>query len=70
MRGQLEVLEISQVRLDLRNNLCLVDMALEKALERALHFEAVTRIEEAENELRIAAIQSNENCLLVKLIID
>ena len=40
-------------------------MTLDKALERALQIEAVTRIEEEDNEPRVSAIQSNENTKLV-----
>ena len=53
------------MRLDLRNNLGDADVALDKALERALHIEAVTRIEGEEVEPRVSAIQSNENTQLV-----
>ena len=45
-------------------------MILDKALERALHIEAVTRIEEEDNEPRVSAIQSNENTQVVNLIND
>ena len=45
-------------------------MTLDKALERALHIEAVTRIEEEDNEPRVSAIQSNENTQLVNSIND
>ena len=68
LRGFLEGIENSQVRLDLRKNLGDADMTLDKALERALHIEAVTRIEEEDNEPRVSAIQSNENTQLVKSI--
>ena len=61
LRGFLEGIEISQVRLNLRKNLGDADMTLEKVLKRALHIEAVTRIEEEDNELRVSVIQSNEN---------
>ena len=64
LRGFLEGIENSQVRLDLRKNLGDADMTLDKALERALHIEAVTRIED-DNEPRVSAIQSNENTQLV-----
>ena len=70
LRGFLEGIENSQVRLDLRKNLGDADMTLDKALERALHIEAVTRIEEEDNEPRISAIQSNENTQLVNSIND
>ena len=70
LRGFFEGIENSQVRLDLRKNLGDADMTLDKALERALHIEAVTRIEEEDNEPRISAIQSNENTQLVNSIND
>ena len=70
LRGFLEVIENSQVRLDLRKNLGDADMTLDKALEKALHIEAVTRIEEADNKPRVSAIQSNENTQLVNSIND
>ena len=70
LRGFLEGIENSQVRLDLRKNLGDADMTLDKALERALHNEAVTRIEEEDNEPRVSAIQSNENTQLVNSIND
>ena len=70
LRGFLEGIENSQVRLDLRKNLVDADMTSDKALERALHIEAVTRIEEENNEPRVSAIQSNENTQLVNSIND
>ena len=52
--------------LDLRKILGDADMTLDKALERALHIEAVARIEEEEdNEPRVSAIQSNDDTQLV-----
>ena len=45
-------------------------MILDKALERALQIEAVTRIEEDDNEPRVSPIQSNENTQLVNSIND
>ena len=68
LRGLLEGIENSQVRLDLRKNLGDADMTLDKALERSLHIEAVTRMEEEDNEPRVSAIQSNENTQLVNSI--
>ena len=70
LRGFLEGIENSQVRLDLRQNLGDVYMTLDKALERALHIEAVTRIQEQDIEPRVFAIQSNENTQLVNSIKD
>ena len=45
-------------------------MTLDKSLERALHIEAVTKIEEVDNEPRVSSNQSNENTQLVKSIND
>ena len=70
LRGFFEGIENSQVRLDQRKNFGDADMTLDKALERALHIEAVTRIEEEDNEPRFSAIQSNENTQLVNSIND
>ena len=44
LSGFLEGIEKSQVRHDLRKNLGDSDMTLDRASERALHLEAVTRI--------------------------
>ena len=70
LRGFLEGIENNQVRIDLRKNLGDADITLDKALERALHIEAVTRIEEEDNEPRVSAIQSNENTQLFNSIND
>ena len=70
LRGFLEGIENIQVQPDLRKNLGDADMTLDKALERALHIEAVTRIDEEDNEPRVFAIQLNENTQLVNLIND
>ena len=70
LKGFLEGIENSQVPLDLRKNLGDADMTLDKALERALHIEAVTRIEEEDNEPQVSAIQLNENTRLVNSIND
>ena len=45
-------------------------MTLDKALERALHNEAVTKIEGKDNEPRVSSNQSNENTQLVNSIND
>ena len=70
LRGFLEGIENSQVRFDPRNNLGDADMTLDKALERTLHIEAVTRIKEEDNEPRVSAIQLNENKQLFNSIND
>ena len=59
LRGFLEGKENSQVRIDLRKSLGDADMTLDKALERALHIEAVTRIEEEYNEPRVSLLPSS-----------
>ena len=46
LRGFLEGINHSQLRLDLRKQIGDKDMKIETNLERALHLEAVTRIEE------------------------
>ena len=51
-------------------NLGDADMTLDKALERALHIEAVKRIEEEDNEPRVSAVQSNEKTHLFNSIND
>ena len=75
LRGFLEVIHHSEVRLDLRKTLEDEDMTVHKALERALHLEVVTRIEE-EQVPQIAAIRQDDsdkslvevvNCLVLKL---
>ena len=58
------------MRPDLRKNLVDAGMNIDKALERALHIEAITRIEEDDNQPRISAIQSNESTQLVNSIND
>ena len=70
MRGFLEGIINSKVRLDMRKNLGDADITLDKALERALHIQELTRIEEEDNEPRVSAIQSNENTQLVNSIND
>ena len=51
----------SQVRLDLRKTLEDKDMTVDKALERALHLEAVTGIEEEEQMPQIALIRQDDS---------
>ena len=70
LRGFFKGKENSQVQLELRKNLGDADMTLDKALERALHIEAATRIEEKDNEPRVSAIQLNENTQLINSIND
>ena len=70
LRGIFEGIESSQVRLNLRWTLGDANMTLDKVLERALHIETVTRIEEGYNEPPVSAVQSNENTQLVNSIKD
>ena len=56
------------MQINLGKNLRNADMILDRALERALHIEAVTRTELEDNEVLISAIQSNENTQLVNSI--
>ena len=70
LRGFPEGIENSQVRLYLRKNLGDPDMTLDRALDRALHIEAVTRIEEEDYDQRVSAIQSKENSQLLNSIND
>ena len=55
LRGFLESIENSQVRLDMRKNLSDAYKTLDNALDRALRIEAVTRIEEEDNEPRVSS---------------
>ena len=64
LRRFLEIIEKNQLRLDMGKNLGDADMALDKALERALNIEAGTRIEEEDKEPRVSAIQTNEGRLI------
>ena len=70
LRGFLEGIENIQVQLNQRNNLGDADITLDEVLERALHIEAVTRIEEEDNEPRVSALQLIEDTQLVKSIND
>ena len=68
MRAVVEGTEISQVQLDMRKKLSDADMTLDKALERRLHIEAVTIIEEEKKEPRVSAVQSNVKSQLINSI--
>ena len=61
LRDFLEGIHHSQVRLDLRKTLEDKYMTVDKALERALHLEAVTRVEEEEQVPQIAAIRQDDS---------
>ena len=66
LRGFLEGIKQSQVRLDLRKQIGDKDMKIETVLERALHLEAVTRIEEEEQTPKVAVIRRDETKDLVE----
>ena len=57
LKGFLEDIENSQVRLEMRENSGDADMTLDKALERARNKKAVTIIEEEDNKPWISTIQ-------------
>ena len=65
VRGFLEGIRDSQVRLDLRKTIGDAEMNIEHILEMALHLEAVTRIEEEEKEPRVAVLQPDNNERLI-----
>ena len=69
-RGFRKGIENFQVGINLRKNLGDADMALDKALGRALHIEAVTRIEKQDSEPHFSHIKSNENSQLFNSNID
>ena len=66
LRGFLEGINYSQVRLDLRKQICDKDMKIETVLESALHLEAVTRIEEEGQTTKFAVIRQDERKDLVE----
>ena len=68
LRGFLEGINHSQVRLDLRKQIGDKDMKIETVLERALHLEAVTRIEEEEQTPKVAVIRRDETKDLVEAV--
>ena len=68
LRGFLEGMNHSQVRLDLRKQIGDKDMKIEIVLERALHLEAVTRIEEEEQTPKVAVIRRDETNKLVEAV--
>ena len=57
VRGFLEGIQNSPVRLDLRERLVDAELTIEQALEKALYLEAITRLEEEEKEQRVAVLQ-------------
>ena len=68
LRGFLEGINHSQVRLDLTQQIGDKDMKIETVLERALHLEAVTRIEEEEQTPKVAVIRRDETKDLVEAV--
>ena len=58
----------SQVGLDLRKHIGDQDMKIETILERALHLEAVTRIEEEEQTPKVSLIRRDETKDLVEAV--
>ena len=68
VRGFLEGIRNSQVRLDLRKTIGDAEMNIERILEMALHLEAVTRIEEEEKEPRVALLQPDNNERLINSV--
>ena len=68
VRGFLEGIRSSQVRLDMRKTVGDAEMNIERLLETALHFEAVTRIEEEDKEPRVAMLQPDKNDKLIESV--
>ena len=60
LRGFLEKINHSQLRLDLRKQIGDKDVKSETILEQVLHLEALTRIEKAKQIQRVAAIRRDE----------
>ena len=68
LRGFLEGINQSQVRLDLKKQIGDKVKKIETVLERALHLEAVTRIEEEEQTPKVAVIRRDETKDLVEAV--
>ena len=68
LRGFLEGINHSQVRLDLRMQIDDKDMKIETVLEQALHLEAVTRIEKEEQTPNVAVIRRDERKDIVEAV--
>ena len=68
LRGFLEGINHSQVTLDLKKQIGDKDMKIETVLERALHLEAVTRIEEEVQTPKVAVIRRDETKDLVEAV--
>ena len=68
VRGFLEGIHNRQVRLDLRKSLVDAELTIERVLEKALHLEAVTRIEEKEKEPRVTVLQPDNTERLISSV--
>ena len=68
VRGFLEGIHNSQVRLDLRKSLVDAELTIERVLEKELLLEAVTRIEEEEKEPRVAVLQPDNTERLINSV--
>ena len=68
LRRFLEGINHSQVRLDLRKRIGDKDRKIETVLERALHTEAVTRIEKEQQTPKVAVIRRDETKDLVEAV--
>ena len=68
LRGFLEGINHSQVKLDLRKRIGDKETKFETVLERALHLEAVTRIEEEEQRTKIAVFRRYETKDIVEAV--
>ena len=69
LRGLLARINLIRVRLDLRKQIGDKDMTIKTVLERALHLEAVTRIEEEEQTPNVEFIRREETKDLVEAVI-
>ena len=68
LRGFLEGINHSQLSVDIRKPIGEKDMKIETVLQRALHLEAVTRIEEEEQTPKLEIIRQNETKDLVEAV--
>ena len=68
VRGFLKGIHNSQFGLDSRKSLVDADLKIESVVEKALHLEAVTRIQEAEREPKVAVLQPDNTERLVNCV--
>ena len=68
LRGFLEGINHSQMRLDLRKQIGDKDTKIETVLEQSLHREAVIRIEENEQTLIVTVVRRDETNDLVEAV--